>query len=231
MEELPELPELPKKASTTTGTTSELNPPQLSTITPALPSTSIPRGPRAPPRQLEDVFPPPQDGWDADTGFPSGALIFQHPQAYPHMLGKDQSLLQQLNRPFQYLWIRLQRTPDKRTIVIWVEVAPQSGREAQLEKEGALNGLREFHKYDGGSKGELPWIGTFYYENHNLFHPEHRYYRVVADNYSTGAVDMEREVRSIYISFQSISNICFPGNYSTSDYQYYLEPEGSPLSP
>jgi hypothetical protein len=198
--------ELPKKALT--NPTSELHRPRLPTTTPTL--RPIPRGPQAlsnslsscpAPRRLEDLIPPPQDGWDIHTGFPRGAVVFQHPQAYPHLWGKNQTLLKGLNSHFPHLWLRLERTPNKKTIVVWAEVAPYSGREGQVEKEGALNGLRAYHKYDTGKLGELPWIGTFYHENRHLFYPGHRYYRVT-DNCSGSSVGIKREVRSIYMSFQ-----------------------------
>jgi hypothetical protein len=109
---------------------------------------------------------------------------------------------------------------------VWVEVEPKSGREGQEEKEGALNGLREYQKYDGGNLGELPWIGTFYHDNCHMFHPGHRRYRVT-DNGSGSSVGTNREVRSIHLSFQSKSNIFYPGNHSTWD---YFQLGGSSLS-
>jgi hypothetical protein len=139
----------------------------LSSITQA-PSNSHSSNPA--PRRLGNVTPPPQDGWDLQTGFPKGALIFQHHQAYPHLWGKDQILLRELNSHFQFVRIRLVRTRNKEIVVVWVEAEPGSGRAGQAEKEDALNGLREYHKYDTGNLGELPWIGTFYKENRHLFH-------------------------------------------------------------
>jgi len=83
---------------------------------------------------------------------------------------------------------------------VWVEVKEHGGQAGQVEKEGALNGLREYHKYDTGELGEVPWIGTFYYENRHLFHPGHRYYRVT-DNGSRISIGTNRKVRNTHLSF------------------------------